>query len=112
MAPRPHRAFGGDREDREARRLHGMKKRPRAGDWRDWSGVDRRFFFRRSDVFFFFLSWVYYAFKHMFGKYLSTDLFVYLFVFLISLLSFSLCTYPFCWFDCLVYMFDFFAGCS
>ena len=76
------------------------------------SGVDRRVFFRRSDVFCFFLSWVYYTFKHMFGKYLSINLFVYLFVALISLLSFSLCTYPFCWFDCLVFMFNFFAGCS
>ena len=37
--------------------------------------------------FVFLLSWVYYAFKHMFGKYLSINLFVYLFVVLISLLS-------------------------
>ena len=43
MAPRPHRAFGGDREDKEARRLHRMK-RPRAGGK---SGVDRRFFFEK-----------------------------------------------------------------
>lgn len=38
-------------------------------------------------MFFCFLELGIFAFKHMFGKYLSIDRFVYLFVVLISLLS-------------------------